>query len=391
VSSLPDGTLTVGVTGNNSGGSGPTVTDDVLKDTAEAVFPVGWDFKAEITISASLTTADLTDFPLLVDAASLPDALLTTGGGQAALPDASDIRFTTDALGANLIDHEVVSFTQDATPANATAELWVKVPSITAAGGGSIYVWWGNAAALAVGLGNLWSDYEHVFHMENASGVSSTGSVTMGPLTNNPNSMDTPGPSLFGSPVGGLSGVDQTSGMEHPDPAPADLLPPTGPVHISCIFQRQSGSSFYVYESSAGTTGGVQQIASNNEMRNRIDQNGGGAFTFLDTVSTFPQGHPITVSHCQFEDGQRGFQYVDGVDDTNGTPTVFSASRATTTKFVIGNLEPNLSQTGGCGDGGLLDEFRVRLEIMTPAWIAAENNMYRNYASLITPGAVTPV
>ena len=85
--------------------------------------------------------------------------MLTTGDPQASLADGGDIRFTSDIDGKLQLPVHVVEYTQNAVPANATANIWVKVPSIENGTDTVIYIWWGNANATMPAAGDTYGQY----------------------------------------------------------------------------------------------------------------------------------------------------------------------------------------------------------------------------------------
>lgn len=380
VSGLPDGTLTVSVQGVNSGGSGPVVTDTVAKNTVIPEFPDGWTRRAPIDISATITSADLTDFPVLIQAGSLPDEAVTTGGPNAALPDGGDLRFTSDLAGTNLLDHEIVNFTQDAVPANATAEIWVKVPTVSGTVTTTIYAWYGKAGETAPGLGALWSAYDHVYHFE-GNANDSVGGVTLAAAFGTALQF---GQGLFGGPLGAYIAPSSSGGFWHPGANPSSLFPGSGPVTLQQVASSVNTGTHFRWDDSFQTGGGVQLRLGSTSNRMRVDQSDGGAFVLVDApVETAGQ---IYVVHDQWQSNGRCYRYSDGVDVTSGTPSFGATNFAGNTRTGIAQGEPSLAADGP-GIGSVLDELRVSAAILAPEWIAAENSMFRNSETLITPGA----
>lgn len=129
----------------------------------------GWDHRKEITIQSAEVVEDLTDFPVTIVLASDADI---AAGAQA---DGDDITFTSSDETTQL-DHEIEKYD------NSTGELiaHVKVPSILAASGATIYVYYGNAgAANQEDAAGTWSNgYISVHHLhEDPSGGVATDST----------------------------------------------------------------------------------------------------------------------------------------------------------------------------------------------------------------------
>lgn len=137
-------------------------------------FPTGWEWKAPITIDADEVDGALTDFPVLLTEACLPSEMFDADGSNPAQNGGGDLRFSSDAAGATQLPCEVVSFVTDNNPANGTAQIHVKVPSVSASVDTTIYVWWNTAgtdsqpaASDTYGSENVWdSSYQLVLHME---------------------------------------------------------------------------------------------------------------------------------------------------------------------------------------------------------------------------------
>ncbi|MGI9607701.1 MAG: signal peptidase I [Acidimicrobiales bacterium] len=90
-----------------------------------------WTRRIAITVPAGRTAANLTDFPLLV---SLTSADLAAN----AQADGSDIRFTA-ADGSTPLAHEIDGW----NGGSGTLEAWVTVPTLTAASGTTVYLYYG--------------------------------------------------------------------------------------------------------------------------------------------------------------------------------------------------------------------------------------------------------
>ena len=115
-----------------------------------------WSFRKAITISNAQVTADLTNFPVLVNLAS--DTDLTAD----AQNDGDDILFTSSD-GTTKLDHEIEKF--DGTTGELVA--WVEVPSLTDATDTVLYMYYGNAGAVnqqnATGTWNV--NFKGVWHL----------------------------------------------------------------------------------------------------------------------------------------------------------------------------------------------------------------------------------
>ena len=102
----------------------------------------GWTYRKKITISKTNVASDLSTFPLLVKIAE-------AGGGSSNIgahsrSDGYDIRFTSSD-GTTILPYERETFS--VTSSNLTANIWVKVPTITTASNTDIYIYYTNASA----------------------------------------------------------------------------------------------------------------------------------------------------------------------------------------------------------------------------------------------------
>jgi len=142
--------------------------DEVCVDeTGDEVFPDDWSEVRRLIINSNLVEADLTDFPVLVTSASIPESVLT--GAKA---DGSDIRFSFDSSGTQQIPFEIVNFDVSAYPTSAIVEIWIKVPQVSALEDTFFYIWYGNTSASfycpehQYGSWNVWEDkHWGVWHM----------------------------------------------------------------------------------------------------------------------------------------------------------------------------------------------------------------------------------
>lgn len=108
-------------------------------------FPEGWGRKCKLTIDPAKVDANLTDFPVLLTEDNLPSEMLDADGEHPALSGGGDIRFSVYGSGTTQLACEVISFVTDNNPANASAEIWVKIPSVSGSVNTEFYIWWEKA------------------------------------------------------------------------------------------------------------------------------------------------------------------------------------------------------------------------------------------------------
>lgn len=149
-------------------------------------FPEGWGRKCKLTIDPAKVDANLTDFPVLLTEDNLPEEMFDADGAHPALNGGGDIRFSVDVAGSTRLGCEVVSFVTDNDPANGSAEIWVKIPSVSSSVDTDFYVWWEKSGETqpvrtdTYGSDNVWiSEEKGRWHMPETSGniLDSTGNV----------------------------------------------------------------------------------------------------------------------------------------------------------------------------------------------------------------------
>ena len=136
-------------------------------------FPTGYTLKASLTIDHTKATADLTNFPVLLNKNNLPANMIDSDSGQSAANGGGDIRFSSDSAGSTQLACEVVSFVTATDPANAIIEVYVKIPSLSSSTDTVFYVWWAGpdssqpAANDTYGSQNVWdSNFGIVMHLD---------------------------------------------------------------------------------------------------------------------------------------------------------------------------------------------------------------------------------
>ena len=166
-----------------------------------------WGRCCALTVDHTKVSGMVTNFPVCLvwtgssSTSNLPAEMITTGNANAAKSDGGDIRFTSDSAGTTELPLEIAAFSQNSSSAAARAELWVKVPSISAATDTVIYLWYKNSSAsgyaidASYGRNAVWSSYKAVYHLSESSGsaIDSLG-VSNGTYsgTSFPNRVDSP-------------------------------------------------------------------------------------------------------------------------------------------------------------------------------------------------------
>lgn len=149
-------------------------------------FPTGWGRRAALTIDNTQVSGsgDHTDLPILWTVDNLPSEMFDADGSFPALAGGGDIRFSSDEAGSTQLSIDVDLFTIDNNPANGTALIWVKVPTVDFNDDTVIYVWYNKTGetqpAVTVvpgGRNDVWADYDFATH-DGLTDVTGNGTIT---------------------------------------------------------------------------------------------------------------------------------------------------------------------------------------------------------------------
>lgn len=163
-------------------------------------FPTGWNRRGPLVIQNGQVSGSgsHTDLPVLLTEDNFDSEIFDADGSNPAQNGGGDLRFSSDSAGATQLPIDVVSFVTDNDPANGTAEVWVKVASVSTSADTTIYVWYNTAGAESqpavtdtYGRNAVWSDYDGVYHGNDL--VDSTGNGNTLTGVNSPISGDTNG------------------------------------------------------------------------------------------------------------------------------------------------------------------------------------------------------
>ncbi|KKU82931.1 MAG: hypothetical protein UY09_C0001G0005 [Parcubacteria group bacterium GW2011_GWA2_47_8] len=334
-------------------------------NTAEAEWLDGWQYRRKLTINNSASTETLTNFPLLVP---LNSSRVTYANTQDA---GQDLRFT-DANG-QLLDHEIENWNEA-----GTSNVWVKIPSITAASIGEyIYVYYGNpSAGDAQNAQGVWnSNYKMVQHLPNGTTLTandSTSNANHGTLpggANNPTATtgQINGAAAFASAssqyinsVGAVSSFSfiQNTGV-FTNEIWAKLTNNTATQETSYFSNTPTSAEkgfFFVWNNTAGT-----------KLVEMVIVRGGGVVINSKTASnavTDNNWHYIVASG----NGTNVFFYIDGVQQT-GTNTIGTLSSGDSTRQLNIGRWPYTTPAGYFD--GSLDEVRISNTARSAEWIEA--------------------
>lgn len=332
-------------------------------------FPADWGSSHEIQIDNTKVSASLTDFPVLLTEdnflTDLFDNTLSTG---------ADIRFSSDSAGTTQLAFEIVSFDNGTTD---SAEIHVKVPSVSSSVDTSIYVWYNNAGASALpasdtyGSEAVWSDYGGIWHLDSSSTDSDS---------NGNNGTDTA--VTYGTSSGKIGGGGAFNGTTSEIAHSASGLPsgdsaltlnlwvkPTAIGGFDAIF------SYGNYITTPGDNGKAFQLQIVNSGKFVIGCWYLNAFLPNNTALTDGEWHMITATVESGVSANVAY-YFDGVAD--GTTTLQAGTR---------NMQATngkIAQGYSSAFEGAIDEVRIRSSVPTADWIATEYNNQNSPSTFAT-------
>lgn len=322
-------------------------------------FPDGWSRLATITVPSANVSAALTDFPVLITRAGLPDSVCDPSGTRAVQADGGDLRITTDEAGASLVPLHVVSFGHDTTTGqgNAAVRFWFKAPSLSASADTVFHLWGATDTAQSqpvatdpYGRNAVWADYIGSWHMEDPSvSVDATGGGN--DLT------FTTGVTATTSPIG--AAIALTSGESGSTP-----LLDTDQDYTISVIARNSGD-MTTFGQVAATRGGgadsagVKMQASGPASFSAAVVSNSETFSSSINGTSWPSGqwHVLTVATTLGNGSQRVYQ--------NGTEY-----GSTTATRGTGNRKLTLTLAGATEMG--FAQALIRKGLSASEWIAAE-------------------
>jgi hypothetical protein len=342
----------------------------------------GWSYRRQLTIDGSKVDAALTDFPVLVklDSSFFDFSKAKTGGADICL---------TSSDGTTLLKHEIERWNSTAQK----AEIWVKIPSVSAGSSTAFYMYYGNPVASdAQDPASVWNtDFKLVQHLKETSGVHQDST-----LYNN----DGTAVGATQGATGMIDGADSFDGTND---------------YVNCgnsssLTATQFSLEAWIRRVGSGTSqttgsGGLSLEPIVSKGRNQVDTLGLNVNYFFGTNSS----------------GFLGFDFEDNVNGGNHPTTgntalttgqwyhVVVTYNGTTVIYINGNLDRSalisftpdynpwpaaigsaISDEGGTGTpkgffNGTIDEVRISSSGRSAAWIKASYNSGNN--SLLTYGS----
>jgi len=345
-----------------------------------------WDYRKKITINSANVSANLSDFPVLINLATDSDL------ASDALSNGYDILFTAGDEVTKL-QHEIESF--NGTSGNLTA--WVMIPSLSATVDTDIYMYYGNA-----GSGNsenatgVWdSNYKMVQHLEDST--SGTDNITDSTVNaNHGTDYNTPTLGATGQIDGaiGFNGSDQ-----YVDTGSSFQTTLRGGFTISFWIKPTDGQPA-IAQTIMGSTNAADEDRLNIQVKPEgkpliayeSNNNVARAMTNAVVLSNGQEDwHQIVVVADNTTGGVGGLKvYFDGSEQTldatyNGdTSGVTFADWTSADEIFISAYDNN--GTPGSHFAGIIDEVRISSSTRTADWITTSYNNQNNPAAFITLG-----
>lgn len=356
-------------------------------------FPTDWGRKCAITIDYTKVGASLTDFPVLITKDMLPSEMFDADGAYPALNGGGDIRFSSDSAGATQLACQIVSFVTDNNPANGSAEIWVKVPSVSSSANTVIYVWYNKsgesqpARTDTYGSDNVWnSNYKGVYHMNETSGNALDSTSLQNDLTDN-NTVGT----ATGKIGKGRDFISANTEYFNRDNDTDHGFSNNFSVQAIVNFDALNSYEWIVEKSVDGSPTASMNYRLFKDNANKIAWGDDGSTDILSASavsnSTFYIVHGIKSSST----GLR--LYVNGSLSNNNASRTTSRTPDSSADLQVGRR----NYTGSnLPMNGVIDEVRLVGAVLSDGWISTEYNNWNSPSTFATagtpsgPGTVSP-
>lgn len=321
-----------------------------------------------LTPDAASGGSALSNFPALITAAALPsDIFDSTNGAQT---DGGDIRFSSDSAGTTELAFEIVEWDK----AGNSAQIWVKIPSLSASSPSDIYIWWkpqtgtltGYSPGGTYGRSAVWSGEVGVYHLDEASG-DAVNAATGGEAAR--------GGTRTYSQAGQIGdAVDFSSGGWF-TAANSSAYNVGGAMHLSAWFEtssQQSGKAMVALEPSQTDYRALLYLTNNSATVAVYLRVGGTVYsaTYVKSSGNYADSawHKLELDFDKTRSSERIQLWIDGVKQATATAANADVSTTTST-FSIGRWYSGNNYTG------LLDEVRLGASSLSAGWIETAYTM----------------
>jgi len=331
--------------------------------TNSSWYSTSWSYRKSITVDNTKVSADLTNFPVLINLSS--DASLASH----AKTDGSDIIFTSSD-GTTKLERGIERYT------TATGELvaWIKIPSLANSTDTVIYMYYGNAAGAETNSTSVWdSNYKIVHHYPNGTTLSAADSTSNG---------------FTGTISGAVAGTGKIDGAgsfngttDYFTVADNSALDLTTAATIEFWFKR-TAAGVQTCIAKFNTTGNQMsyglQVHTDNKVYWSISSNGStnnywySTQTVTDTnwnhlVGTFDAG-----TYKVYLNGQE----ISGTPPASPSTSIFNSTTALENRYNASNY-----------NSGLLDELHISNTARAAEWIATEYNNQNSPSTFYSLGS----
>ncbi|MHA2298335.1 MAG: DUF2341 domain-containing protein, partial [Candidatus Hodarchaeales archaeon] len=353
-----------------------TSRKDIVIDNSKVS---GWAYKKNVTIDSNKVTADLTDFPILIDIydADLHDLRKVQADGD-------DIMFVSSS--ETQLDHEIELFDQAGNGTHAHLVAWVKVPNLLASSDTTITLHYGNPVAVSQeNPTGVWSNnYTGVWHLPEDP----TGTIYDSTANNND-----------GTSSGSMTSDDQVTGQIA---GSLDFDGTNDDIDVGNL-QTLAGSSgltmsLWFNTNILPTANGnddtlfMQHDDFAEQMGIRFDGNNDKLMAYVETgnnAAEIPVFYPGNLAIntwyyavLTFDSGVAEFflnSTSKGTSDKSGS---FTTVPDLTNNMIIGSFNAYSEDFFD----GILDEVRISAIARSSDWIATEYNNQENPTSFISVG-----
>jgi len=336
-----------------------------------------WSRRCALAIQDAMSTAALTDFPLLLTEATLPSEMFDADGSYPARNGGGDIIFTSDSLGTTRLSCEIVTFTTDNNPSNGKAEIWVKVPSIAASGNTTIYVWYNKPytnqpdSNATYGSQDVWdTNYVMIQHM-NQIPTATANDACQNNNNGTAGSSMTSADTITGK-IGLATDFDAAStGDLYTVPAAGTVIRGSAITMEAWVYIKDTSGSLYGQAVMAHYTNYGLMLKTAASKPANYFYSSYYYYSSSKNISWFLGGwHQITCTY----DGSYVKNYIDGSQDSTSFSKTDTLNTATTTNLGLGSTNRgSISMLLN----GRLDEIRLSKTARSAAWIDA---CYKNHS-----------